>query len=83
MDIPRKHQMNIARKTLKMTPTTARIMGGMDYETAYKLVFNTDLKPRLLSLIETYGETPKWLSWELEAYGWKTPRELLDALEEG
>ena len=73
--------MNIARKTLKMNPVMARIMGGMDYETAYRLIFKEDLKPRLLSLIEEYGEKPKWLSWELEVYGWSSPKALLDALE--
>jgi len=80
MDIPQKHQMRIAKQTLRMTPAGARIMGGMDYESAYELVFKTPLRPRLQSLVAEYGENPEWLSWELVTYGWDKPAELLAAL---
>lgn len=81
-DVAKKHQLAIARKTLFMTPTMAKIMGGMDYEEAYYLIFKTDLRARLQSLIEQYGPIPQsWLSWELGMYGWETPKQLLDALD--
>ena len=80
MDTAKQHQMRIAYKTLKMTPAGARIMGGMDYETAYALVFRTELRPRLESLVIEYGDNPPWISWELAKYGYTTPKELLDLL---
>jgi hypothetical protein len=81
MTVPERHQLKIARDTLKMTPIMAKIMGGMDYEMAYRIVFKTELKPRLEQLIRQYGDNPAWLSWELDVYGW-TPRELLDAISD-
>lgn len=38
MDVFEKHQLAIAKKTLKMTPVMAKIMGGMTYEEAKKIV---------------------------------------------
>ena len=38
LTIPEQHQLKIAKKTLKMNPTMARIMGGMTYEEAQKIV---------------------------------------------
>jgi len=55
-------------------------MGGMDFETAYMIVFRTSLRDRLDNLVAEYGEAPEWLSWELGAYGWDNPKELLDQL---
>jgi len=75
MNIPQKHQLKIARDTLKMTPTGALILGGMSYSEAYEIVFKTPLQPRLESLISEYGEKGPY-SWELERYGW-TPGELI------
>ena len=71
-------EMKIAKSTLKMAPAGARVMGGMDYESAYELVFRTPLRPRLESLVAQYGDTP--IAWELGVYGWDTPSELLAAL---
>lgn len=75
---PEQHQLAIAKATLKMTPAGARVMGGMDYETAYELVFKRDLRERLKFLIELYGDSH--LDWELKKYGWRTPAELLSQL---
>ena len=35
---PEWHQLQIAKKTLKMTPTMASIMEGMSYEEAKKII---------------------------------------------
>ena len=78
-DVAYKHQKRIAKDTLKMTPAAARIMGGMTFPEAYKLVFNTDLVERLEELIAEYGDC-QHLCWELQTYGWKTPQELQAAL---
>jgi hypothetical protein len=79
MTTAERHQKNIAYKTLSMTPAGARIMGGMNYEAAYQLIFRTDLKERLSDLVKQYG-TGELYSWELEKYGWKSPNELLQSL---
>ena len=85
MDTASKHQMRVAKDTLRMTPAMARIMGGMDYPTAYEHVFRTDLKTRLQSLCEQYGDAAAkpfddgGVSWELGKYGY-TPAELLKLL---
>ena len=79
MNVPQNHQMNIARKTLKMTPAGARVMGGMDYETAYEFVFHTPLRPRLESLVSQYGNTGPY-SWELQRFGWDNAADLLAAI---
>ena len=81
MQTAEKHQLNIARQTLRMTPAAARIMGGMDYATAYALVFKTPLRARLDSLIADYGDSAGksyedgGVCWELSKYGY-TPAEL-------
>ena len=80
IDVAKQHQLKIAKRTLRMTPAGARIMGGMDFETAYMIVFRTSLRDRLDNLVAEYGEAPEWLSWELGAYGWDNPKELLDQL---
>lgn len=74
-----KHQVKIAKQTLKMPPAILGVMGGPGYEEAYFIIYKAPLKPRLLELIEKYGENPLALSWELEPYGW-TPKELLDVI---
>tara|TARA_R110000803_G_scaffold144149_1_gene210058 strand:+ start:806 stop:1060 length:255 start_codon:yes stop_codon:yes gene_type:complete len=71
------HQKKIARKSLRMTPIACDILGGMTFVEAYKIIFRTDLKPRLESLIKTYGEKPISLNYELTSYGWKSPSDLL------
>ena len=77
-----QHQMKVAMQTLSMTPAGARIMGGMDYPTAYQHVFHTDLRERLESLVSEYGEKASksfeegGVCWELGKYGY-TPAELL------
>ena len=76
-DVAKKHQINIARKTLRMTPLTADILGGMSYEEAYRIIFKTDLHNRLKELIRKYPAG--CYSWELEKYGW-TPQSLMDEL---
>ena len=38
LTIPEKHQLKIAKDTLKMNPTMARIMGGMTKEQARKVI---------------------------------------------
>ena len=78
LSVPEKHQLKIARDTLKMTPAGARIMGGMSFERAYEIVYKCTLRARLTHLITTYGEGPLY-SWELESRGW-TPKALLDCL---
>lgn len=79
MTVPEKHQRNIAYKTLKMNPVMARIMGGMDFEEAYKFIFGIDLKERLSQLIKDYPNAGG-LCWELNEYGWNDPKELLNQL---
>lgn len=82
MDIGRKHQLNIARKTLNMTPATARMLGGMTFEQAYELVYHKPLKARLLELIREYGVSGPDVTWELSKCGWK-PLDLLEAINSG
>ena len=43
MDVPRKHQMNIAKKTLKLSDIGARILGGMTKETARRILRESGL----------------------------------------
>ena len=76
------HQKKIARKSLNMTPTACYILGGMTFEEAYKIIFRKDLLPRLESLIKIYGKDPMFLNYELTAYGWKRPAELLKLIKE-
>lgn len=78
MSIFSSHRMKIARKTLKMTPSMALVMGGMTYEEAYQLVFRHDLYARIRHLLSTYGTRP--VEWELEKYGWQ-PSSLLAELK--
>lgn len=68
----------LARQVLSLPPSSAKAELGMDYETAYALIFRAPLRPRLNSLIAEYGIAP--LSWELGVYGWDSPAELLNAL---
>lgn len=79
MDTAKKHQMAIARKTLRMTPAGARIMGGMDFPAAYEFVFKTPLRERLDYLVSEYPNH-NGLNWELNAYGWDNPADLLSQL---
>ena len=87
MLIAKNHQKRIAQSTLKMTPAGARIMGGMDYPTAYKLIFSIDLISRIKSLVSEYGDKSSLpfedggVNWELSRYGY-TPAELLNLLGE-
>ena len=77
------HQRKIALDTLEnMTPIMANILGGQSFEEAYKIVFNTELRPRLKQLIDEYGIACKGrdFSWEMDDYGWN-PIALLDALK--
>ena len=77
-DVAKRHQMKIAKRTLAMTPAGARIMGGMDFETAYQLVYRQDLRERLEGLVREYPDDTG-LCWELEKYGYR-PSELLALL---
>jgi len=79
MNVAQKHQKAIAYKTLRMTPAGARIMGGMDFETAYYLIFREKLRERLAYLIAEYPN-PSGLNWELNTYGWDNPADLLNQL---
>lgn len=82
MNVPEKHRRKIAVSTLSMTPAAAKIMGGMTFEEAYEVVYNSSLKARLEQLVEEYGIEPEgFLSWELEKYGWDKPFELLCAID--
>lgn len=80
MDIFKKNQRRIALSTLRMTPATARIAGGMTFEDAYDVVYGENLVQRLQLLIKEYGKNPLNLSWELQKYGWGSPFELLCAI---
>lgn len=86
LTIAQQHQKRIAYRTLAMAPAVARIMGGMSYEEAYALIFGTPLRPRLASLISTYGVAAErdffdgGVCWELGRYKW-TPAALLRALD--
>jgi hypothetical protein len=76
-----KHQMAVAKKTLRMTPVAAEVMGGMTFREAYKHVFRTDLDQRIAGLIKTYPYCEDaGFCWELQMYGWHNPRELQRAL---
>ena len=79
-NIAKTHQLAIAKRTLRMTPTMARIMGGMDFETAYRTVFHTDLHQRCRDLTKQYDSFSESFSWELGTYGWDNPAEVLSAL---
>jgi hypothetical protein len=46
MDVPEKHQLNIARKTLKMNDVFARIMGGMTKEEAREIIARHEAKQK-------------------------------------
>ena len=80
IDIAKKHQTKIAKQTLRMTPATAAIMGGMTFEEAYQFIFNTELMPRLEQLVEEH-QNSNTLAWELKTYGWSSPMELLNLLK--
>ena len=45
LSVPEKHQLNIARKTLKMSDVGARIMGGMTKEEARAVILRLTGKP--------------------------------------
>jgi len=79
MNTAQKHQLAIARKTLRMTPAGARIMGGMDFPSAYEFVFKTPLRERLYYLVSEYPN-PAGINWELNTYGWDNPADLLAQL---
>ena len=71
--IAQKHQRKIALDILRnQTPMMANILGGMTFNEAYKVIFETDLESRLDQLIKEYGITCKGkkFSWELDVYGW-------------
>ncbi len=65
MNVFQKHQLAIAKRTLRMTPTQAFVAGGMTFEEAYEIVYKTPLKRRLATLIAEYGMYPPSLHWEL------------------
>jgi len=44
LSLPDAHRLNIARKTLKMNDTFAKIMGGMTKEEARKVIKELDGK---------------------------------------
>ena len=78
-----KNQRKIALDNLQnKTPAMARILGGQTFEESYKLIFNTELIPRLDQLISEYGISckAKDFSWELDDYGWN-PIGLREALK--
>jgi len=82
MDTAKKHQKKIAESTLRMTPAAARVMGGMTYPEAYKLLFGQELKPRLEQLIAEYPNAePNQLNTELCTYGWSGTFALKELLE--
>lgn len=67
----RKHQLAIARRTLRMSVAGAGIMGGMTLEAAYQLLFKTDLAERMRTLLDDYpGAKPGEVVTELTTYGW-------------
>jgi hypothetical protein len=79
-----KHQRAIALDNLEnRTPIMANILGGQTFEESYKIVFNTELRPRLEQLISEYGISCKGkdFTWELDDYGWN-PISLLAALND-
>ena len=78
MTVPEKHQLKIAKSTLKMSIAGAMIMGGMNHKRAYEIVYRTELIPRLKELIAEHGD--KEVVWELGRYGWQ-PQELLTAIQ--
>ena len=81
MDTFKKHQTEIAKDTLRMTPSGARIMGGMTHEEAYRFIFGAELKPRLIQLIADYPNCePRQLNTELCAYGWEGTKALTELL---
>ena len=80
MNTATKHQTRIAKKTLRMTPITANIMGGMTFEEAYQFIFNTELMPRLREFVTEHSNSDT-LVWELRKYGWTSPLELLNLLK--
>ena len=45
LSVPEQHQLNIARKTLKMSDVGARIMGGMTKEQARDVIKRLTGKP--------------------------------------
>lgn len=79
LDVPKRHQLAIAKKTLRMTPIMARIMGGIAFADAYEIVFREPLRLRLLRLVAEYPDRTD-LNWELTTYGWHDPAELLKLL---
>ena len=38
LSVPETHQLNIARKTVKMNPVMAKVMGGMSIEQAHEFL---------------------------------------------
>jgi hypothetical protein len=70
--------MNIARRTLKLSLAASRIMGGMSYAEAYKLVFKKDLGERARELMVAYPDKPSMFCFELSQHGydWKDLPEL-------
>lgn len=68
-----------ARKILSMKPAEVRAQGGMTYEEAYEIIFRTNLRQRLQTLVAEYGNTGPWC-WEMNIYGWDNAADLLEAL---
>jgi len=75
-DIARKHQKRIAAQTLRMSQQGARIMGGITFAEAYRIVFGLDLSERLRQLRSDYSPETLQLpferggiNWELDKYG--------------
>ena len=66
--VPEKHQLAIARKSLKMN-RVGRSMTGLPLAEAYSIVYGRALVPRIKELIREYPDVraPNFLSWELEA----------------
>jgi len=74
MDVAQAHQKRIAQQTLKYSLAGARIMGGMSYARAYRIVFGVNLRDRIEALQAEYPDPPAWFSWELGQYGY-TPKD--------
>jgi len=52
MDVFKKHQINIAKQTLKMNDVFARIMGGMTKEQARKILLESGLSQKQIDKME-------------------------------
>jgi len=75
------HTLKIARQTLKYSIAAARVLGGMSYGRAYRIVFGIGLADRIRDLQARYTPAAD-LSWELGQYGY-TPADFPALLAEG